>query len=116
MVSKGEEGRDKLGIQDEQIYTGGGLVAKLCPTLVTPWTVAPEALLSMRFFRQEHWRELPFPPPGNIPNPGIKTQSPMSSALQEDSLPSELSGKLHIYCLKRCNEENKILNHSISLI
>ena len=40
MVSKGEEGRDKLGIQDEQIYTGGGLVAKLCPTLVTPWTVA----------------------------------------------------------------------------
>ena len=39
MVSKGEEGRDKLGIQDEQIYTGGGLVAKLCPTLATSQAV-----------------------------------------------------------------------------
>ena len=72
MVSKGEEGRDKLGIQDEQIYTGGGLVAKLCPTLVTPWTVAPEALLSMRFFRQEYWSGLPFPSPGDLLDPGIE--------------------------------------------
>ena len=41
----------------------GGLVAKLCPTLVTPWTVAHLALLSMGFYRQEYWSELPFPSP-----------------------------------------------------
>ena len=90
MVSKGEEGRDKLGIQDEQIYTGGGLVAKLCPTLVTPWTVAPEALLSMRFFRQEYWSGLPFPSPGDLLDPGIEPRSP---TLQADALSSEPPGK-----------------------
>ena len=42
---------------------GGGLVAKLCPTLVTRWTVAWQALLSMGFSRQEYWSELPFPSP-----------------------------------------------------
>ena len=39
----------------------GGLVAKSCPTLVTPWTVARQAPLSVRFSRQEHWSGLPFP-------------------------------------------------------
>ena len=42
---------------------GGGLVAKLCLTLATPWTVACKAPLSMRFPRQEHWSGLPFPSP-----------------------------------------------------
>ena len=42
---------------------GGGLVTKLCPTLVTPWTVACQAPLSMGFSRQEHWSGLPFPSP-----------------------------------------------------
>ena len=40
---------------------GDGLVTKSCPTLVTPWTVACEASLSMGFFRQEYWSGLPFP-------------------------------------------------------
>ena len=40
---------------------GGGLLAKLCSTLATPWTVACKASLSMEFSRQEYWRELPFP-------------------------------------------------------
>ena len=40
---------------------GGGLVAKSCPTLATPWTVACQALLSMRFSRQEYWSGLPCP-------------------------------------------------------
>ena len=39
---------------------------------VTPWTVAHQAPLSMGFSRQEYWRGLPFPPPGNIPNPGFE--------------------------------------------
>ena len=44
----------------------------------------------MAFSREEYWSELPFPSPGGLPNPGIKTRSP---ALQADSLPSEPPGK-----------------------
>ena len=51
---------------------GGGLVAKSCLALVTPWTVACQALLSMGFSRQEYWSGLPFPSPGDLPNPGIE--------------------------------------------
>ena len=54
------------------------------------WTVARQASLSMGFSRQEYWRGLPYPPPGDLPNPGIKPRSP---ALQGDSLPPELPGK-----------------------
>ena len=43
---------------------------------VTPWTVAHQAPLSMRFSRQEYWSGLPFPSPGDLPNPGINTASP----------------------------------------
>ena len=43
----------------------------------TPWTVARQAPLSAGFPRQEYWSELPFPPPGDLPNPGIKPESPV---------------------------------------
>ena len=43
---------------------------------VTPWTVAHQAPLTMGFFRQEYWSGLPFPPSGDLPNPGIKHVSP----------------------------------------
>ena len=56
----------------EGLVVGGGLVAKSCLTLVTPWTVAHQAPLSMGFPRQEYWSELPFPSPGDLPNPGIE--------------------------------------------
>ena len=69
---------------------GGGLVAKSCPTLVTPWTVAQQAPLSIGFSRQEYWSGLPFPPLGHLPDPGIKPRSP---ALQAGSLPTELQRK-----------------------
>ena len=59
----------------------------------TPWTVARRALLSMGFPRQEYWSGLPFPPPGDIPVPGIKPASPVSPALQADSLPLEPLGE-----------------------
>ena len=53
------------------------LAAKSCPTLLQPpWTVARQGPLSMRFPRQEHWSELPFPSPGDLYNPGIEPQSP----------------------------------------
>ena len=42
------------------------------PSLMAPWTVAHHALLSMGFPRQEHWNGLLFPPPGDLPNPGIE--------------------------------------------
>ena len=57
----------------------------------TPWTVAYQAPLSMGFSRQGCWSGLPFPSPGDLPNPGIKSRSP---ALQADALPSEPPGKL----------------------
>ena len=69
---------------------GGGLVAKLCPTLATPWTVAHQAALSVGFPRQEYWSRLPFPSPGDLPNPGIEPGSP---ALQADSIATEPPGK-----------------------
>jgi len=55
---------------------GGGLVAKSCPTLETPWTVACEATLSMGFSRQEYGSGLPFPSPGDLPDPRIESRSP----------------------------------------
>ena len=54
----------------------GGLVAKSCLTLETPWTVAFQAPLTMGFSRQEYWSGLPFPSPGYLPDPGIKPTSP----------------------------------------
>ena len=47
----------------------------------------------MGFFGQEYWGGLPFPPPGDLPIPGIKLVSPVSPALQADSLLSESPGK-----------------------
>ena len=61
---------------------------------VTPWTVAYQAPLSMEFSRQGYWSGLPFPSPGDLPNPGIKPRSP---ALQADALPSEPLGKPLVY-------------------
>ena len=50
-------------------------VCVLSPTLVTPWTIAHQALLSMGFSRQECWSGLPCPSPGDLPDPGIKLMS-----------------------------------------
>ena len=68
----------------------GGSVAKLCVTLVTAWTIACQAPLSMGFSRQEYWSGLPFPSLGDLPHPGIEPGSP---ALQADSFPTELREK-----------------------
>ena len=48
---------------------------------MTPRTLALQAALSMGFSRQEYWSELPFPLPGDLPTPGIKSMSPVSPAL-----------------------------------
>ena len=59
----------------------------------TPWTVAHQAPLSMELSRQEHWSGWPFPPPRDLPSPGIKLRSP---ALQADSLLFEPPEKVNI--------------------
>ena len=58
--------------------------------LATPWTVARQAPLFMGFPRQESWSGLPFPSPGDLPNPGIKSMSP---ALAGEFFSTELPGK-----------------------
>ena len=45
-------------------------------SFMTPWTIVHQAPLSMGFPRQEHWTGLPFPSPGDLPNPGIEPASP----------------------------------------
>ena len=57
---------------------------------MTPWTIAHQAPLCMGFPRQEYWSGLPFPFPGDLPDPGIE---PMSPALTGGFFTSELSGK-----------------------
>ena len=59
----------------------------------TPWTVDYQAPSSMGFSRQECWSGLPFPSPGDLPDPGIKPGSP---TLQADALPSEPPGKVEL--------------------
>ena len=82
---------------------------------VTPWTVAQQAPPPMGFSRQEYWRGLPFPSPGDLPDPRIK---PRSHALQADALTSEppgkrkllpnptLSSSLGQFYLQECRERN----------
>ena len=65
----------------------GGLVAKSCLILAILWTVACQDPLSMEFSKQKYWSGLPFPSPGDLPNPGIEPRSP---ALQADDLPTVL--------------------------
>ena len=66
---------------------------------VTLWSVAQQAPLSIGFPREEYWRQLPFPPPGdlpnpgNLPNPGIELMSPVSPALAGWFFTTESPGK-----------------------
>ena len=66
------------------------LVAQTCLTLCDPWTVAHQAPLSMGLLHVRILSGLPCPRPGDLPNPGIESRSPV---LQADSLPSDPPGK-----------------------
>ena len=88
-----------------------GLVAKLCLTFGTQWTVACQAPMSMDFSRQEHWSGLPFPSPGPRDQTLVSCiangllHCKWSPALQANSLLTEPSGK---------PEKNKLNSHSHS--
>ena len=77
---------------------------------MTPRTVAHQALLSMGFSRQEYWRGLPFPPPGDLPDPGIKCTSP---ALAGGFFTTEPPGKPSSNCLHdyKLNKRTVVLSH-----
>ena len=75
-VARGEKGRKKVKVKSLSHVR----------LSVTPWTVAYQASQSMGFSRQDYWIGLPFPSPGDLPDPGIEPGSP---TLQADALPSE---------------------------
>ena len=68
----------------------------------TPWTVAQQAPLSKGFSRQEYWSGLPFPSPGDLPDPGFEPRSP---AMQADALTSEPPS--HVLKMTKAAGENK---------
>ena len=71
-----------------------GLISANCVRLLaTPWTGALQAPLSMGFSRQEYWSGLSFPPPGDLPNPGIEPVSPVSPAWAGRLFTTEPPGK-----------------------
>ena len=80
---------------------------------LSPWTIAHQAPLPIGVSRQEYWSELPWPPPGDLPNPGVEPGYP---TLQADSLASEPPGKpkkctisdLYLYC--GCSRIQPIFN------
>ena len=81
-------------------------------SFVILWIITCQGPLSMGFPRQECWSGLPFPSPGDLPYPGIKSWSP---AFQADSLLSELPGKpFYIWwcvCINPTYHTNE-LNHT----
>ena len=79
-----------LKLSQHCLLIGSVLVTQSCPAPCDPWTIAHQLPLFMEFSRQEYWSGLPFPSPGDLPDPGIEAGSP---ALQANSLPSEPPGK-----------------------
>ena len=81
-------------LQNQHIYMASACIHVQLLSFVqlfeTSWTVAHHSPLSMKFSRHEYWGELPFPSPGDLPNPGVKPASP---AWLVDSLPLN-----HLWC------------------
>ena len=90
------------------------------PLFATSWTVAGHAPWSMEFSRQAYWSGLPYPLPGDLPNPGIDPAFPVSPVLQADSLLQSQGGSpstymyIQIYIYLYINSFIKI-RHSLTL-
>ena len=78
-------------------YTHGLSHFSSVQLFATLWTVTCHALLFMGFSRQEYWSGLTCPSPGDLPDPGTEPVSPVSPALQVNSLPLNHWGSPHIY-------------------
>ena len=81
----------------------------------TLWTVDHQVPLPLGFFRQEYWSRLPFPTPGDLPDPGIKPVSPVSPALQMDSLPAEPLGIIQMKLWKEL-KKTKNITYAVSTV
>ena len=68
---------------------------QLCLTLAIQWTPACQAPLSMRLSKQEYWNGLPYPPPVDLPNQGIKLVSLMSPALTDGFFTTSATWETH---------------------
>ena len=79
----------------------------------TPWTVAHQAPQSMEFFRQEYWIGLPFPSPGDLPDPGIKPGSP---ALQAAALLSEPLPVNFFWMTRTLKKKKNIKNKTLKVL
>ena len=73
----------------------------------TLWTVAHQTPLSVGFSRQEYWHGLPCPPPGDLPNPGIKPASPRSPALAGGFFPTNATWEATTSCMMWPKKKNK---------
>ena len=83
--------------------------------LVAQWIVAHQAPLSMGFPRHEYWSGLPFPSPGDLPDPGIEPRSP---TLKADALTSEPPGKPQIALWTVCiiTKKDRSVSHKLGLL
>ena len=93
---------------------GGGVVAKSCLTLATPWTVAYQAPLSMGFSRQEYWSGLPYLPPWNRSHPGSEPMSPTSPALAGKFCTSSTTWAARTVEYYSAMEKNTLLTHGVT--
>ena len=83
-----------IGWERWRVYTSSESVTRsVVSDSVTPWTVAHQVSLSIKFSRQGYWSRLPFPSPVDLLDPGVEPRSP---ALQTDSLLSEPPGSIYI--------------------
>ena len=73
---------------------------QLCLTLCNPMDYSPPGTSLLGILQQEYWSGLPFPSPGDLLNPGIKTASPASPIFQANSLPLSLLGSLYVHPLE----------------
>ena len=97
-------GRNKLGDWDWYIHMWMWKLLSHVQLFATLWTVACQAPLSMGFSRQKYQSGLPFPPTGDLPNPGIDLRSPLTAG---KSLLSETPGK-HIYMLSSVQSLSRV--------
>ena len=81
-------------IQETSLVVSRSVVSD---SFATPWTVALQVPLSMGFPRQEYWGALPFPPPEDLPDPGIQPGSPVSPGLADGLFTSEPPGQPEYY-------------------
>ena len=75
--------RNSMGLTEAEDTKKRAVLSRsvMSKTLCDPMHCSPQVPLSMGFSRQEYWNRLPFPPPGDLPTPGIETKSPASPAL-----------------------------------